>query len=341
MSLTFNSEQELEEALSRPTEAVIETLRSLGGDLVLLGVAGKMGPTLARMARRALDALGKKNRVLGVARFSAGGQRELEALGVETIRCDLLDEEQVARLPEASHVVMMTGMKFGTAGNSSMTWAVNDYAPMLMTRRYRNSQIVAFSTGNVYGLTTPASGGSVESDDLAPVGEYAMSALGRERLLEHFSRSWTIPMAILRLNYACDLRYGVLVDIATKVWNHQPIDVSMGYLNTIWQGDANAMTLCAFGLVKTPPQVLNMTGPEVLSQRQIALKFGQLFQRDVTITGEEAPTALLSNAHFGYSLWGRPQVNAEQLIEAVAHWTRQGGRLLGKPTHFEARDGKF
>lgn len=341
MSIEFVNESELEEALSRPTEAVIDTLRSLTGDLVLLGVAGKMGPTLARMARRGLDAAGKSNRVIGVARFTSGGQRELEACGVETIRCDLLEENQVARLPPADHVIMMTGMKFGTAGNSSMTWAVNDYAPMLMTRHYRNSQIVAFSTGNVYGLTTPASGGSLESDDLAPVGEYAMSALGRERLLEHFSRSWSIPMAILRLNYACDLRYGVLVDIATKVWNNQPVDVSMGYLNTIWQGDANAMTLCAFGLVQSPPHVLNMTGPEVLSQREVALMFGRLFNREVTIVGQEAPTALLSNSHYGCTHWGRPSVTSEQLIEAVAHWTRQGGRLLGKPTHFETRDGKF
>lgn len=341
MSLAFGSESELEEALSRPTDAVIESLRDVSGDLVLLGVAGKMGPTLARMARRALDAVNKKNRVIGVARFSSGGQRELESVGVETIRCDLIDETQVARLPDASHVVMMTGMKFGTAGNSSMTWAVNDYAPMLMTSRYRQSHIVAFSTGNVYALTTPASGGSVETDDLAPVGEYAMSALGRERLLEHFSRTWSIPMAILRLNYACDLRYGVLVDIATKVWNGQPVDVSMGYLNTIWQGDANAMTLCAFGLLQTPPHVLNMTGREVLSQREVALTFGRLFEREVTIVGTEAPTALLNNAHYSYRQWGPPTVSSQQLIEAVAHWTRQGGRLLGKPTHFEARDGKF
>ncbi len=341
MALLFANESDLEEALSRPTDAVIETLRGVDGDLVLLGVAGKMGPTLARMARRAFDTLGKKNRVIGVARFSAGGQDELQASGIETIRCDLLDEAQVARLPDASHVVMMTGMKFGTAGNSSMTWAVNDYAPMLMASRYRRSRIVAFSTGNVYPLTTPASGGSVETDELAPVGEYAMSALGRERLLEHFSRSWSIPMAILRLNYACDLRYGVLVDIATKIWNGQPVDVSMGYLNTIWQGDANAMTLCAFGLLKTPPHVLNMTGPEVLSQREIALTLGRLLERDVTIVGQEAPTALLNNAHYSYQHWGKPSVSSDELITAVAHWTRQGGRLLGKPTHFEARDGKF
>ncbi len=341
MAWLFSDESSLEEALSRPTEAVIETLRGLDGDLVLLGVAGKMGPTLARMARRALDAVGKQNRVIGVARFSAGGQEALQAFGIETIRCDLLDEAQVAKLPDASHVIMMTGMKFGTASNSSMTWAVNDYAPMLMASRYRHSRIVAFSTGNVYGLTTPQSGGSVETDDLAPVGEYAMSAVGRERLLEHFSRSWSIPMAILRLNYACDLRYGVLVDIATKVWHEQPVDVSMGYLNTIWQGDANAMTLRAFGVLQTPPHVLNMTGPEVLSQREVALKFGQLLGRTVQIVGTEAATALLNNANSSYAHLGGPEMTSDELIEAVAHWTRAGGRLLGKPTHFEARDGKF
>lgn len=337
----IQNETDLEEALSRPTDAVIDTMRKLSGDLILLGVSGKMGPSLARMAKRASELAGNPRRVIGVARFTAGGEQALAAHGIETIRCDLLDEQQVARLPDVENVIMMTGMKFGASGNISLTWAINDYAPMLMASRFRHSRIVAFSTGNVYGLTTPASGGSVESDAPAPIGEYAMSALGRERLLEHFSRTWSIPMAILRLNYACDLRYGVLVDIATKILCGQPIEVSMGYLNTIWQGDANAMTLCAFDMLRTPPHVLNMTGPDVISQREVALRLAKALSRQAEIIGQESPTALLNNAHYAYQYWGAPQVTTDQLIEAVAAWTNSGGRLLGKPTHFEARDGKF
>ncbi len=335
------SEVELEQWLSEPTEAVVETMRRLDGDIIFLGVAGKMGPSLARMARRASDSAGKKRRIIGVARFSQGGQKQLEEHGIETIRCDLLDEQQVAQLPDIANVVMMTGMKFGASGNSSLTWAMNDYAPMLMCSKFRRSRIVAFSTGNVYGHTTPASGGSVESEALAPVGEYAMSAVGRERLLEHFSRTWNIPMAILRLNYACDLRYGVMVDIATRILADEPVDVSMGYFNTIWQGDANAMTLRAFDLLQSPPHVLNMTGPEIMAIRDVAQRLAQRMGRTVRFTGSEGERALLSNASYGYGLWGKPQMSADQLLDAVAQWTGGGGRLLGKPTHFEARDGKF
>ncbi len=209
----------------------------------------------------------------------------MEQHGIETIRCDLIDEQQVAALPDAPNVMLMTGMKFGSASNASLTWAMNDYAPMLVARRYRNQSIVAFSTGNVYGLTTPASGGSLESDTLAPIGEYAMSVVGRESLLDHFSRTWGIPMALLRLNYACDLRYGVAVDIATRLLAGQPIDLTMGYFNTIWQGDANAMALCAFGLLQTPPHVINMTGPEVLSIREVAQRLARRMNRFCGVYG--------------------------------------------------------
>ena len=335
------SESELEEQLSQPTDDVIETMRRLDGDIILLGVAGKMGPTLARMAKRASDAAGVERRVIGVARFTSGGQAELEQHGIETTRCDLLDEDQVAQLPDATNVIFMTGMKFGASGNSSLTWAMNDYVPMLVCRRYRASRIVAFSTGNVYGLSDPTGGGSRETDRLEPVGEYAMSCVGRERLLEHFSRAWSIPMAILRLNYACDLRYGVLVDIASRILEGQPVDVTMGCFNTIWQGDANAMTLRAFDLLESPPNVLNMTGPEILSIRDVASQLAEKLGRPVEFVGKEGPTALLNNAHRGYQLWGQPQVSSAELIEAVAAWAQRGGRLLNKPTHFEARDGRF
>jgi nucleoside-diphosphate-sugar epimerase len=261
--------------------------------------------------------------------------------GIEPIACDLLDEAQVQRLPDVANVIMMTGFKFGSAGNQSMTWAVNDYVPMLVCSRYRTSRIVAFSTGNVYGLTTPESGGSRESDDLAPIGEYAMSCVGRERLLEHFCRTWSIPMAILRLNYACDLRYGVLVDIASRVARGEPVDITMGSFNTIWQGDANAMALRAFDGLANPPRVLNMTGRETLAIRDVAAQFAELLNKPLQLVGTENPTALLNNAHAAYQFWGTPRFQAAELIEGVAAWIKGGGRLLGKPTHFEARDGKF
>lgn len=340
----INNEDELETSLSEPTTEVIEMMKRTPGDFLFLGVAGKMGPTLARMARRAADAadaVGGRRRIIGVARFSTGNEKALHDHGIETIRCDLIDEEQVNALPDAPNVVMMTGMKFGSSGNSSLTWAMNDYAPMLVCRRFRKSRIVAFSTGNVYGLTTPASGGSRESDALEPIGEYAMSCVGRERLLEHFSRTWSIPMAILRLNYACDLRYGVLVDIANRILNEEPVSVAMGFFNTIWQGDANAMTLRAFGCLKTPPNTINMTGPEVLSIRNVAQRMGQRLGKSVNFSDSEGATALLSNAQAGYAFLGNPRLTTEQLIDLVIEWTRQGGRQLGKPTHFEARDGKF
>lgn len=340
-SLCFDTETALEDSLSEPTAAVIDSLRRMQGDLMLLGVAGKMGPSLARMARRASDLAGVERQIFGVARFSSGGQETLKRHGIEPIACDLLDQQQISQLPEAANIILMTGFKFGSAGNQSMTWAINDYVPMLVCSRFRHSRIVAFSTGNVYGLTTPASGGSRETDELAPIGEYAMSCVGRERLLEYFSRSWSIPMAILRLNYACDLRYGVLVDIATRVWHGEPVDVTMGYFNTIWQGDANAMALRAFDGLTSPPRVLNMTGPETLAIRDVAAQFAQLFNKPLLLTGNENPTALLNNAHAAYDFWASPRYSADALIAGVASWIQSGGRLLGKPTHFEARDGKF
>lgn len=339
--LSFSTEEELEDRLSAPSDEVVETLRRLDGDIMFLGVAGKMGPTLARMAKRASILAGISRRVLGVARFTSGGQDQLEQHGIETLPCDLLDEVQVQSLPDVANVVMMTGMKFGASGNSSLTWAMNDYAPMLMCSRFRHSRIVAFSTGNVYGLTPPSGGGSRENDPLAPVGEYAMSCVGRERLLEHFSRIWSIPMTILRLNYACDLRYGVLVDIALRICQGQAVDVTMGYFNTIWQGDANAMTLRAFDSLQSPPRVLNMTGPETLSLREVAKRLSQRLDRPLQLIGTESQTALLSDARVGYMHWGQPSMTANELIDGVADWMRQGGRQLGKPTHFEARDGKF
>ena len=333
---------QLDDLLSEPTPLVVETLARLDGDLLLLGVGGKMGPTLARMARRAFDAAGGRRRVIGAARFSNPDHEAwLRRHGVETLRCDLLDPAQLERLPDAANVVFMTGMKFGATGQEALTWAMNCHLPALVAQRYRGSRIVAFSTGNVYGLSPVHLGGSLETDPLNPVGEYAQSCVGRERMFEHFSRTLGTPTAILRLNYATELRYGVLVDLARRVCSGEPVPLAMGHLNALWQGDANAMALCAFAKASSPPFVVNLAGPETLSVRQVAEEFGRLLGRPPTFEGAEAADALLSNGELGYRLFGRPRVTAGQMIAWVADWLRHGGPTLGKPTHFESRDGRF
>jgi nucleoside-diphosphate-sugar epimerase len=334
--------ERLEDLLSEPTEAAVEALARLDGDLILLGVAGKMGPTLARMARRASDRAGVRRRILGVARFSDPGlEGKLHAWGVETIRCDLLDPEQLNALPEVPNVVCMVGMKFGSTGQEARTWAMNAWLPGMICRKFRRSRLVAFSTGNVYGLTPVAYGGSLESDPLLPEGEYALSCLGRERIYEHFSRTESIPLVLLRLNYAVEMRYGVLVDLAQRVRAGEPIDLSMGHLNAVWQADANAVALASFGLTATPPFVLNIAGPELLSVRRVVTEFGRLFGVPVTLCGTESVDALLNNGQRGHDLFGLPRVGAARLIRWTADWLKRDGATLGKPTHFEVRDGKF
>jgi hypothetical protein len=333
---------ELENRLSEPTELAIDTLGRLDGDIAILGVGGKMGPTLARMARRASDAAGVRRRVIGVSRFSSSDvEARLQAHGVETIRCDLLDQRQLDALPDAPNVLALAVMKFGATGQEARTWAMNCYLPGMIAQRFRTSRIVAFSTGNVYGLTPVHLGGSCETDPLSPVGEYALSCVGRERIYEHFSRTLGIPMALLRLNYANELRYGVLADLARKVLANQPIDLTMGYFNAIWQADANALALCSFDRVASPPFVVNVAGPETLSVRSVAERFGQLLGRTVTFTRTEAPDALLSNAKLSHQLFGPPRVSVDQLMEWIAGWVLGGGTDLGKPTRFEIRDGRF
>jgi nucleoside-diphosphate-sugar epimerase len=333
----FRTEAELEDALSEPTPGVVETLARHPGDVILLGAAGKMGPTLGRMTKRAAP----ERRVIAVSRFSAGGEEAFTAHGVEAVRCDLLNESEVAKLPDAPNVVYMPGRKFGSTGDEGTTWAINCYLPALVCKKYAGSRIVAFSTGNVYPFSRPETGGPAEQTPPNPVGEYGMSALGRERMFGYFSRALGIPVAIIRLNYAVDLRYGVLVDVARKVQAGEPVDLAMGYFNTIWQGDANAMTLRAFDHCSAPPRVFNVTGPEVLGVRRVAERFGELFGVKPRFTGTEGETALLSNAAAGIAALGPLRVSTDQLIGWVADWLRRGGRLLNKPTHFEATDGRF
>lgn len=333
---------QLEDLLSTPTQGVIDTLGRLEGDLIVLGVGGKMGPTLARMARRATDKAGVDRRVIGVARFSDPDlEVRLQGQGIETIPCDLLEPDQIAQLPDAPLVVYMAGMKFGTSADAALTWAMNTVIPSYVAQRYHHSRIVAFSTGNVYGLTPAAGGGSLEDDEKAPVGEYAMSALGRERVFEHYSRTLGTCVALIRLNYAVELRYGVLADLARWVWDEQPVDLSMGHVNVIWQGDANAMTLQTLGHVASPPAILNVTGPETLSVRDVCGQFGELMGKAVRFTGEPVADALLSNSARAIALFGPPRVSVDKMIPWTAHWVMQGGASLDKPTHFETRDGKF
>jgi nucleoside-diphosphate-sugar epimerase len=332
----------LELALSEPGESTVRALASLPGDILILGAGGKMGPTLARMTKRASDAAGTPRRIIAVSRFSSPRLPEkLQSWGIETISCDLLDSAALAKLPSAPNIVYMAGMKFGTTGQQSLTWAMNSFLPGLVSDRFRNSRIAAFSTGNVYGLSPVARGGSLETDELIPVGEYAISCLGRERIFEHFSRAANIKTSILRLNYSTELRYGVLVDIAQRVHVGQPVSLSMGYLNAIWQADANNMSLQSLLHAASPPFVINIAGPELLSVRTVAQDFAKRFGKSVQFEGMEAPDALLSNAQKAFQLFGKPLVSYEQMAAWIADWIERGGETLAKPTHFENRAGRF
>ena len=333
---------QLEEQLSEPSAKAIDAMRRLEGDLVLLGVGGKMGPTLARMARRASDTAGVSRRIVGVSRFSSGGLEEsLRSHGIETVRCDLTDRDEVRRLPDAANVIFMTGMKFGATANPGATWVMNAYVPGVVCERYQASRILAFSTGNVYGLTSVDGAGSREEDALHPVGEYAMSCVGRERVFDFFGRKHGMPVTILRLNYACELRYGIVVDLARSVWSGEPVDLGMGYFNVIWQPDANAMALCALVHAASPPWVVNITGPEKLAVREVCERLSHRMNRPVHFRGIESPTALLADATLGLERFGPPRVSAEELIDRVADWVMRGGETLNKPTHFQSRDGAF
>jgi nucleoside-diphosphate-sugar epimerase len=332
----------LEELLSAPSPQAVKTLARLDGDLLILGVGGKMGPTLARMARRTSDLAGVTRRVIGMSRFSDSALRQrLDSWGVETISGDLLDEASVESLPDVPNVIFMTGMKFGASRNPPLTWAMNCYAPALVCRKFRHSRIVAFSSGNVYPLVSPDSGGSKETDEPGPVGEYAMTVLGRERTFQYFSDCYHLPTALLRLNYATEMRYGILADIASDVLHERAVDVSTPVFNVIWQADANSMTLAALAHVAVPPRVINVAGPEFLRVRDVAEQCGRLMDKAVRFTGQEGSTALLNNGTAGHQLLGGVSLDAETMIRWTADWVRRGGESFGKPTHFQVRSGRF
>lgn len=338
----IENEEHLEELLSRPGKEAAEMFSRLDGDLIFLGVAGKIGKSLSVMAKRACEEAGVKKRIIGVSNFENQEQRtKLEKSGIETINGDLLDTRFTDSLPKAKNVFYLAGMKFGSVDNLSLTWAINTYLPAIVADSFRQSRIVAFSTGCVYPLVPVASGGSKETDSPEAIGEYAQSCLGRERMFEFGSIRNKTKVALIRLNYSVETRYGVLVDIAMKVKSKEPVDLTMGYFNVIWQGDMNDFVLRSLEHTDSPAKILNITGPEILSVREVAEKFGKLFSVDVNFTGREATTALLNNSTHAYELFGRPKTSTDQIVKWIAGWISEDRSILGKPTHFEVRDGKY
>lgn len=323
---------------------MVAALAALAGDVLLLGAGGKMGLSLARMLRRGLDEAGRTEaRVVAVSRFGdPGSMRGFADARVEAVAADLLADGVLERLPDCPHVLYLAGMKFGSSGEPSATWALNTLLPGLVARRYRSARIVALSTGNVYGLSPVLHGGATEADPPAPEGEYAQSCLGRERLFGYAASIYGTPVALIRLNYANDLRYGVLVDLARTVLRGEPVDLTMGHVNVIWQGDANSAIVRAFTLCASPPMVLNVSGPETAAVRWLATRLAELLEvSSPAFTGSEAETAILSNCARQHDLFGYPSVPLDVLLRWTASWVRRGGRALGKPTRFQARDGRY
>jgi nucleoside-diphosphate-sugar epimerase len=338
----IESEAQLEELLARPSPADVAFARALAGDVLVLGAGGKMGPSLARRVRRACEAAGVPRRVTAASRFSEPGLAEsLRRDGIEAVSCDLLDPASLDRLPSAGDVLFLAGRKFGSIGRPDLTWAHNTVLPTHVARRFASSRIVVFSTGNVYPLVEVSSSGSVETDPTGPVGEYAQSCLGRERVFEYFSRENGTPCLLFRLNYATDLRYGVLADVARKVASGEPVDLTVPKVNAIWQGDANSYAFRSLGLVESPPAVLNVTGPGSIAVKEAAQRFARRFGREPRFVGEPGPVALLSDASRCRALLGELEVPLDILVEWTAAWVEAGGRDLGKPTKFERADGRF
>jgi nucleoside-diphosphate-sugar epimerase len=327
---------------TEPREETLAALRDCPGDVVVLGAGGKMGPSLTAMLARAVDQLADRRRVIAVSRWSDRAARSaLDAMAVATVECDLLNPDAVALLPEAPNVIFMAGQKFGTGDEPAFTWAMNTLVPAHAARRYPGARIVAFSTGNVYPLTPARSGGSREADPIGPVGEYAMSCVGRERVFEYFGARDGTRLAIFRLNYAIDTRYGVLLDLAQRVVAGEAIPLAMGYVNVIWQGDANRIAIECLPRASSPPFVLNVTGNETLSVRELAQRFGHRFNRAPVFAGAEGTDALLSNATLMHTTFTPPGTTIDEMIEHVAVAVEQNAPTLGRPTHFEQRDGRF
>lgn len=333
----IETEEALIDQMTTPSPEVREAVAAIDGDVMILGIAGKMGVTLGELLVRA-----GARRVIGVSRFSKPADRDyLESRGIHTEKCDLTDDAGLAALPESRHIFLMAGHKFGATGNEPLTWAMNTLLPAKVMQRFPEARIVYVSSGNVYRFTRPDDGGATESSPTDPIGEYAQSRLGGERMVEFFSQRNGTPVAIVRLFYATELRYGIILDIGQRIWSDEPIDLAMGYVNQIWQGDANAYLARSFPLCESPARVVNLTGQEILRVRDIATRLGALMGKKPKFVGQEAETALLGDPSALVAELGKPSVPPDHIIEWVATWVMNGGPTLGKPTKYEARDGKF
>ncbi|UCC97204.1 MAG: NAD(P)-dependent oxidoreductase [Phycisphaerales bacterium] len=336
--ITAMDESGLEDVLSEPTDATRNVLAELSGDIVVLGAGGKMGPTLAMMLKKAAP----KRSIYAVSRFSDKAARaRVERIGIKTVEADLLDESQYPGLPRAENVFFLAGMKFGASGNQALTWAMNSFVPALAARHYKDSKIVAFSTGNVYPLVDIDSGGATEDTDPGPIGEYAQSCLGRERMFEYFSQLYNTPVTLVRLNYANEPRYGIIVDLTSRILNDEPIDLTMGAVNLIWQRDANDYIVRAITLAKSPPAIVNVAGADTVPIRQLAELIGTALGKKPKFISQEAESALLSDASYCMNTFGSPQTSLEQMVSMIVKWVASGKEILNKPTKFQVRDGKF
>lgn len=333
-----NTVEELDDILSRPGDALVEYMRTLQGDIMILGAGGKIGPTMARMAKRAIAAAGVAKEVISVDIFPLPA---LEAEGIKTITCDMMNLEAVEKLPNVENIVYMIGRKFGSVGQESLTWAINVMVPYHVARAFQQSRIAAFSTGCVYPIMDVSTGGATEDVPADPVGEYAQSCLGRERMFDYYAENHGEKVVHIRLNYAIDLRYGVLYDVASKVWAGEPVDITTGFANVIWQASACDQVLRSFALASSPAAILNVTGPEIISIRETAEKFAAIMEKTVSFSGKENGRGYLNNAAKANGMFGNPEISVDQMIEWTAHWVMQGGANLGKPTHFETQDGKY
>jgi len=348
------TEEKLDSLLTEPSENLIEDIKIISGDIMVLGAGGKMGPSLSLLAKKAMDAAGKSSKVIAVSRFSDPfAVKLLKENNVEAVSCELMDETELSKLPDVENIIYMAGRKFGTGGQEYLSWAMNTWLPARIADKYKNSKIVVFSSGNIYPQFSVDSGGAVgdaagnaargaaETTTPEPVGEYAMSTLGRERMFEYAAHAFNTPVAMFRLNYAVDLRYGVLFDIAQNILSDSPVSLGIPYFNCIWQGDANEVAIRC--LVYSDKNVfkLNVTGPETVSVKDAAIKLGRLLGKEPVFTGKPGETALLSDASKMFSLFGHPSVTLDTLIKWQAEWLLDGGRGLGKPTHFEERKGQY
>jgi len=339
---TPTCEKELDNLLAEPSAQLVRVMRELSGDITILGANGKIGLSLANMAKTASLKSGTDKKIYAISRFSdIEGKEKLESWGIETIVCDLLDNEQVNNLPVTKNVIFMAGRKFGTIGSEPLTWAMNTLAPANCAAHYKDSRIIVFSTGCVYPLATFASGGSIETDLPEPIGEYSQSCLCRERIFEHFSIINKTPTLLYRLNYATDLRYGVLYDIGIKIWNDEPVTTGIDYFNIIWQGDANNIALLSLLHTSSPANILNVTGVDILSVKTAAEEMGEIMQKSVEIISSGNDKSYLNNASKSFACFGKPSVSSKELIRMQAEWIMNGGRGLNKPTHFEVDNGKF